>query len=141
MIENEQMLISVLEKAITCDLNNYLYDDKDSKGKLKIENVDILDEALRKLGYTKIILIASSTLRKKIDKPKKYEEMIKQKRIIQAPALIDNDWYILELAKKLDTVILSNDKFKDYWDEFGEDWIRQRRKTFIFFEGRVFIKI
>ena len=141
MIENKQILPHSCEKGITGDLDNYLCADKNSKGKCKIENIKLLEIALRELGYNKIILIVSSYFFKRVDNKRTYEEMVREKRIIKAPALVDTDWYVLQLARELDYDILSNDKFKDYWDEFGEEWVKEKRKTFMIFEGKLIIKI
>ncbi|KKK94000.1 hypothetical protein LCGC14_2687210, partial [marine sediment metagenome] len=67
MLENIQINSSILEKSIIVDLNNLLYDDKDSNGKVKIENVKILESILREKGYIKIILVVSSYFIKKVN--------------------------------------------------------------------------
>lgn len=141
MIENKTINNEILELGIISDLNNLLYDDKDSDGKVKIENIKLLEETLRKEGYQKIILVASSSLKKHVNKPEIYEKMVKKGRICKAPALVDTDWYILKLAKLYDYDILSNDKFKDYWEDFGKEWIIEKRKTFMLFESQLIIKL
>ena len=140
MIENKQILPNPNEKGITGDLDNFLCADKNSKGKCKIENIELLEVTLRELGYNKIVLIVSSYFFKRVDNPLKYEKLGREKRIIKAPALEDTDWYVLQLARELDYDIFSNDKFKDYWDEFGEGWIKEKRKTFMLFNGKLIIK-
>ena len=140
MIENKQILPNPNEKGIAGDLDNFLCADKNSKGKCKIENIELLEVALRELGYNKIILIVSSYFFKRVDNKNIYEKLVSERRIIKAPALEDTDWYVLQLAMTLDYDILSNDKFRDYWDEFGEDWIKEKRKTFMLFEGKLIIK-
>ncbi len=141
MLENMQIKPLIFEKSIIVDLNNFLYEDKDSNGKVKIENVKILEDTLRGKGYTKIILVVSSYFIKKVNKPKIYEKLVKSKKILQAPALNDPDWFILELARTRNEDILSNDKFKNYWGEFGERWVREKRKPFMVFEGKIIIKV
>lgn len=140
MLENIQINSSILEKSIIVDLNNLLYDDKDSNGKVKIENVKILESILREKGYIKIILVVSSYFIKKVNKPKIFEKLVKNKKILKAPALNDPDWFILELSRTNNADILSNDKFKNYWEEFGENWIREKRKPFMVYDGKIIIK-
>ncbi len=141
MIENKQILQSPNEKGIVCDLDNLLYAERDSKGMCRIENVEILESTLKEIGYNKILLIVSSYFYKKVNNRRIYEKLVREKRIIKAPALEDTDWYVIQMAKTLDFDILSNDKFRDYWNEFGGEWIRAKRKTFILFEGKIFIKL
>ena len=141
MIENKQILPRSYEKGIAGDLDNFLCADRNSKGKCKIENIELLEVTLRELGYDKIILIVSSYFFKRVDNKNIYEKLVSERRIIKAPALVDTDWYVLQLAKTLDCDILSNDKFRDYWDEFRKEWVKEKRKTFMLFEGKLIIKM
>jgi len=141
MIENKQINPIYVEKSIIVDLNNVLLDDKDAEGKAKLQNIDLINEVLRSHGYTKIILITSSKFIERVNNRNTYKKMVKERKIHVAPALDDNDWYILELAKDLDCDVLSNDKYNDYWVEFGEDWVKKKRKTFMLIEGKLIIKM
>jgi len=141
MIENKQIIPVLNGNPVVVDLDNFLYADKNAKGKCRIENIELLEATLRKLGYNKIILIVSSYFIKKVDNKRIYERMVKERRINKAPALVDTDWYVIQLAKILDCDILSNDKYRDYWDEFGKEWIKKKRKTFMIFERKLIIKM
>ena len=141
MIEKKIIAQQIPDTGIVSDLNNYLYEDKDSDGKVKIENIELLEDTLQEVGYSKKILIGSSSLITKVNKPKIYDQLVIERRICKAPALTDTDWYILKLAKIYNYDILSNDKFKDYWEEFGKDWIMEKRKTFMLLEGKLIIKL
>lgn len=141
MIEKKIIAQQIPDTGIVSDLNNYLFEDKDSDGKVKIENIELLEKTLTEVGYNKQILIGSSWLIKKVNKPKMYDRLVIERRICKAPALTDADWYILKLAKIYNYDILSNDKFKDYWEEFGKDWIMEKRKTFMLLEGKLIIKL
>lgn len=141
MIENKQIIVSSEEKSIVVDLNNFLLADKDSTGKAKIENVALLRKYLKDRGYNKIFCISSSSFWKRVNKKRKYDQLVKKKVILKAPALVDMDWFILLTAQQLNCDILSNDKFREYWDEFGGEWIQNKRKTFMFIEGIIIVKL
>jgi len=141
MIENRQITVSPEEKSIVVDLNNFLLADKDLSGKAKIENIDLLYEYLKAHGYDNIIFISSSSLWKRVNKKGRYDQLVRNRTILKAPALVDMDWYVLSIAQQLNCDILSNDKFKKYWDDFGREWIQSKRKTFMFIEGKVIIKL
>lgn len=141
MIEDKQILPSPNEKGIVGDLDNFLCADRDAKGKCRIENIDLLELTLREFGYNKITLIVSSYFIKRVDNKRIYESMVREGRIKKAPALVDTDWFVLRFAKTSDYDILSNDKFRDYWDEFGEAWVKKKRKPFMLCEGKLIIKM
>ncbi len=140
VIENKQINILEVKKSIAVDLPNYLFENKDSSGKAKMEYIDLLYEVLRNHDYDKIFLISSSSFINKVDEPEVYDKMVEMKKILRAPALVDNDWYVLAVAKELNCDILTNDKYKQYWGEFGKKWINKRRKTFMFVDGKLIIK-
>jgi len=60
--------------------------------------------------------------------------LISARKIIQAPAGKPADIFILKYAKLRDCYILSNDLFRDYKLDFGEEWIREKRVTFVFID-------
>ncbi|MFX1503946.1 MAG: hypothetical protein ACFFDH_23490 [Promethearchaeota archaeon] len=140
MIVNEQLTCSPVGKGIVTDLNNFLLADLNLSRKGKIENIEFLSGTLKDHGYSKMIHISSSSLWKRINNKKIFDRLVKKKEIWKAPALVDTDWYILTIAQQFDYDILSNDKFREYWDEFGRDWIEYKRKTFMFIEDKIIIK-
>jgi len=141
MIKNKQFISVPKEKSIVVDLDCFLCTDRDLNRKCRIENTELLEETLRAHGYNKLFLVISSYFIKRVNNKKLYEKMVQERKIHKAPALVDTDWYVLQLAKKLDCDVLSNDKFRDYWDEFGRDWVEKKRKTFMLIEGKLIIKM
>ena len=69
-----------------------------------------------------------------------YEELISNKKVNEAPAMKAADKFFLKCAKIYKCKFLTNDKCKDYWDEFGKEWILENRITFMFIEGTLIIE-
>jgi len=140
MIKNEVLSEQNIEKEIVVDLNNILLEDKNEDGNAKICNIEKIETCLKSSGYIKILFIAGAQLRHNVDDKKYYSKILKEKKIYQAPAKIDTDWYILSYAKANNCYILSNDKFDEYKEKFGALWLKEKRKTFMLIEGQLFIQ-
>lgn len=59
------------------------------------------------------ILIADAALRHQIDDKGGYERLVESGELQQAPAGTDADYFVLKLAKDLDALVVSNDRFRD----------------------------
>lgn len=106
-------------------------------GKPKIKNIDLMYESIQK--EFKIIGIADSSLYHKIDNKKEYKEKyLETKIIIEAPAYVPADIYIIKFALKNESYILSNDTFKEF-DFFDKNWMKTQRITFMIIENQFFI--
>ena len=77
----------------------------------------------------------------RINNKKALEKLIQNKEVFLSPALEDNDWFILKTAHMWNYDIMTNDKYKEYWPEFGKEWILNKRKTFMFINGEIIGKI
>lgn len=141
MVVESNSLNSEHMNPLIVDLNNFILEDKDLDNRGKVKNIEKLVSNLKKSGYNEIILIASSKLKYRIDNKKEYKKMVKKYDIKESPAMVDTDWFILDLAKKLDCDILTNDRFKEYWDEFGRKWIMNIRRTFMIVNELISIKL
>ena len=141
MIEDEILEFSPKDNGIIIDLDNVLLEDRNNKNKAKFCNIKKIKSKLEENKYGHLIFIASANLRHRINNVKSFESLIKSKEIFLSPALEDNDWFILKYAQRWDYDILSNDKFKEYWSKFGEDWVKSKRKPFMFINGELIIKI
>lgn len=69
-------------------------------------------DELRDEGFDPI-LIADAALRHQIDAKEEYERMVDSGELQQAPAGTDADYFVLKLAKELDALVVSNDRFRD----------------------------
>lgn len=66
------------------------------------------------------IIVADAALRHQIDDPARYERLIDEGQVRQAPAGTDADYFILAFARELNATIDSNDRFRDRLNEFPE---------------------
>lgn len=85
----------------------------------QVANLLAIRDKLRSEGLDPII-VADAALRHQIDDPKKYEQMIDDGIVRQAPAGTDADYFILSFARELNASIVSNDRFRDRIKQFPE---------------------
>jgi hypothetical protein len=85
----------------------------------RLENIRLVYDKLVEEGYEPVV-VADAALRHQIDNPAKYEELVENGTIRQAPAGTDADYFILAFARELEASIVSNDRFKDRIGSFPE---------------------
>jgi hypothetical protein len=102
--------------------------------KARLENIRLVVAKLEEDGLEPIV-VADAALRHQIDEPERYEELIEQGEIRQAPAGTDADYFILSFARELDAYIVSNDRFRDRQDSFPE--ARDRMIRYMIVENEV----
>ena len=84
-----------------------------------VANLIAIREKLREEGLEPII-VADAALRHQIDDPQRYEKMIDDGMVRQAPAGTDADYFILSFARELNACVVSNDRFRDRIKQFPE---------------------
>ena len=84
-----------------------------------VSNILAIRDKLREEGLEPII-VADAALRHQIDDPKRYEALIDEGHVRQAPAGTDADYFILAFARELNASIVSNDRFRDRLKQFPE---------------------
>jgi len=87
--------------------------------KARLRNIELICEKLEEEGLEPIV-VADAALRHQIDDAQRYEGMIDEGHIRQAPAGTDADYFILSFARELDANIVSNDRFRDRQDAFPD---------------------
>jgi hypothetical protein len=85
-------------------------------------------------------MIADASMRHHMDDKKLYDQLIDDGTLLQSPAGTKADDYILEIAKTENSSFLTNDLYREYWNEFGLDWIKKNRNTCLFFNGKFIIR-
>ena len=140
MIEKETTKYGlILREKLPGDLSNVLFEDININGKLKVENIRVVYNTLLDENYDPFLII-DAYLRHLMNDEKEYEELIKEKIIYQAPAGRKADPFFLKLAKAFKSKFLTNDLCKEYYEEYGRDWIIENRKTFMFIEGKLILE-
>ncbi len=120
------------------DLSNILYDDLDYNRKLKVSNIIKLGGTLLLKGYRPLLILDASK-RYQMDNTAYYERLVEKGIVHQAPAGRTADIFILKLVREYDCKFLSNDQFKQYWGQFGKEWVLSHRITSMYLNGQFII--
>ena len=102
-----------------------------------VANLIAIREKLREEGLEPII-VADASLRHQIDEPQRYEKMIDDGMVRQAPAGTDADYFILSFARELNASVVSNDRFRDRIKQFPE--IRDRMIRYMIVQDEVVLE-
>lgn len=84
-----------------------------------VANLVAIREKLVEEGLEPII-VADAALRHQIDDAGRYERMIDDGMVRQAPAGTDADYFILSFARELNASVVSNDRFRDRMKAFPD---------------------
>ena len=100
----------------------------------RLDNITLVWEKLEEEGYEPVVVV-DAALRHQIDDRERYESMVADGRIKQAPAGTDADYFILSFARELEGAVVSNDRFKDRQKDFPE--ARERVIRYMIVGGEV----
>lgn len=100
----------------------------------EISNLYQLIHILEKFGIQTYNILCDANLYHTIDNREEYQYLIDSGKVEQTPAMRPADLFVLEKAKKNDAYMITNDKYQEYWDRYGKEWILERRVT-IHFSG------
>ncbi|MGL6298287.1 MAG: NYN domain-containing protein [Methanobacteriaceae archaeon] len=103
---------------VIIDGSNLAHHNK-GEGKAKLNNIAIAVKKLEKDGE-EFAIIADAPLKHEIDNKEDFEKLVENGDIIVVPRGTDADHFILNLASKENSKILSNDNFREYFDEFKD---------------------
>jgi Zc3h12a-like Ribonuclease NYN domain len=102
--------------------------------KARLRNIELVVQKLEGEGLDPIV-VADAALRHQIDETQKYEQLIDDGEIRQAPAGTDADYFILSFAEELDASVVSNDRFKDRIKQYPA--LRKRLIKYMIVQGEV----
>lgn len=123
-----------MKPVAVIDGANVAYIERDEEGAPMVANLMEVRSALVKMGF-KVIIIVDASLRYQIDNPERLESLLDEQIVRQAPADSDADYFIIELAKEMDALVVSNDEFEQYREE--NPWIEERRVPLMIVNGHV----
>lgn len=103
----------------------------------RVANIIAVRDKLREEGFEPII-VADAALRHSIDDPRRYERLVDEGEVRQAPAGTDADYFILSFARELNAGIVSNDRFRDRVRQFPE--ARERVIRFMIVQDEVVLE-
>jgi hypothetical protein len=114
------------KRLLIVDGNNIAY-SLAPRGKPKAQNLNLAYHSLKSAGYDSIFVISSALIHK-IDNPGALNAFMMSARIEEAPRGTNDDGRIIQLAKRLDGEIVSNDRFLDWIDRYP--WITSRLRKY-----------
>jgi hypothetical protein len=103
----------------------------------QVRNILAIRDKLIEEGLEPII-VADAALRHQVDDSAKYEKLVDDGEIRQAPAGTDADYFILSFARELKACIVSNDRFRDRAKQFPE--ARDRVIRYMIVNGEVVLE-
>jgi len=121
---------------VIIDASNLAYYQVGENSKPKLNNILTAVNTLEKEGH-EFVIIADASLKHEIDDKKKFKILLKEKAIEEVPSGTDADLFILNLAEEENAKILSNDYFREFFDEFKD--INSRRLPYSFKNGEISI--
>ncbi|MFW9826684.1 MAG: hypothetical protein ACFFEY_03580 [Candidatus Thorarchaeota archaeon] len=127
-------------ELLVVDITNILNDDKNEFGKLKIENILLVRDSLLSLGFEPLMIADANMRHYPLDNPQLYEELLNRRIVAQAPAGRKADGFVLEFTKAENCKFLSNDMYKDYYNEFGKEWIFNHRLVGKFLNSKFILR-
>ena len=122
------------KKYAIIDGANVAYEEVSASGDPRVSNIVSMRQALMDRGYSPLIIV-DATLRHEIDDPEQLESLIDSGTIRQAPAGTDADYFILQTAERHEALVVSNDSFKGYRDEYS--WLNDRKVPFMIIKGQI----
>ena len=123
------------EKRVLVDASNVAHATEG--GEARLANIRLVQEKLREEGLDPVV-VADAALRHQIDDRNRYEEMIENGLVHQAPAGTDADYFILSFAREMGVPILTNDRFRDRAAEFPDE--RDRIIRYMIVDGEVVLE-
>jgi hypothetical protein len=90
----------------------------------RLEYLLLVTTALEAAGLVPV-LVADAGLARRIDDREAYLQLVGQGAIRVAPADSEADALILQLARELDAVVVSNDRFREWQDRYPAEAARR----------------
>ena len=103
----------------------------------RLANVLLVRDKLAAEGFEPIVVV-DAALRHQIDDAERYERLVDEGQVKQAPAGTDADYFILAFAKELRATIVSNDTFRDRGRQFAD--VRRRVIRYMIVAGEVVLE-
>ena len=130
----------VNNELLIVDITNILNLDKDENGALKIGNILNVSDTLKLHGYNPLMIADANMRHYRLDKPQLYEELLQKGILTQAPAGRKADEFVLEFAKAENCKFLANDMYKNFYREFGRQWIFEHHLACMLVNGKLIMR-
>ena len=125
---------------LVIDGANVAFENVLSEQKAKLLNLTLMEQYLELNGISDFLVLSDKSLRYKIDKQKKYCDLIKfDKRYFETPGGTQADHFILQNAYKCNGYIVSNDNYRDFYAIYEKDWIIEHRISFCIINNEIYL--
>lgn len=124
------------DRIVLVDGANVGYAEKTRDEKPKMSNIVAVCKTLREKGFKPLVIVDAS-FRHEVDDPDQLEALLDDQEMRQAPAGTNADYFLLQTSEETGAVIVSNDTFSDFRDQF--DWIENRRVPVMIINGEVIL--
>ena len=121
-------------EVVVIDGANVAYEERSAGGKPKLSNLLKVKRELEERGFEAVIIVDAS-LKYDIDDQTQLETLIRSQQVRQVPAGTDADYFIIQFADQLDARVVTNDRYKDYAEQYP--WVTQRRMSYMIVRGEV----
>jgi hypothetical protein len=121
-------------EVVIIDGANVAYEERSAGGKPKLSNLLRVRGELEGRGFEAVILVDAS-LKYDIDDQSQLETLIHSQQVRQVPAGTDADYFIIQLAEQFNARVVTNDRYKDYLEQYP--WINDRRLPYMIVKGEV----
>ena len=122
------------KEVVVIDGANVAYEERSAGGKPKLSNLLKVKRELEERGCEALIIVDAS-LKYDIDDQTQLETLIRSQQVRQVPAGTDADYFIIQFADQLDARVVTNDRYKDYAQQYP--WLTQRRMPYMIVKGEV----
>src|ERR687889_2564416 len=121
-------------EVVIIDGANVAYEERSAGGKPKLSNLLKVRREMEERGQEAVIIVDAS-LKYDIDDQEQLEKLIQSQQVRQVPAGTDADFFIIQFAHELDALIVTNDRYRDYAQQYP--WIPERRLPYMIVKGEV----
>ena len=121
-------------EVVVIDGANVAYEERSAGGKPKLANLLKVRGELEERGFEAVILVDAS-LKYDIDDQSQLETLIQSQQVRQVPAGTDADYFIIQLADQFNARVVTNDRYKDYLEQYP--WVTDRRLPYMIVKGEV----
>jgi len=115
-----------IRRRVVVDGSNVAY-HLSPHGQPKAQNLLLAYQSLRAAGFDAVFVISAALIHS-VDKPSLLDSFILIADTIEAPKGTDDDLKIIQLSKKLDADIISNDRFLNWQERFP--WLASRLRRY-----------
>ena len=119
---------------VVIDGANVAYEERSAGGKPRLSNLLKVRRELEERGFEPVIIVDAS-LKYDIDDQEQLESLIRSQAVQQVPAGTDADYFIIQFADRLDALIVTNDRYKEYAAQYP--WVDERRLPYMIVKGEV----